>query len=139
MSAATRLVRSSLLVSFVVLAAAPVARAHPAPRAPGDTASSCTPVVRTGTYRVTLTRDGAEPVPGLVVLERAAGCLVGLFVTETSSAPLYAFVVSGQELSAVMRTMKGKAKVVLRFDDAGVTGSIAEGRRQWSLQGERTS
>jgi hypothetical protein len=136
MSTAARLVRASLLAT-VVIGALPIVHAVEA-REP-DGVASCTPATRTGTYRVLLRRDGVEPMPGLLVLERAAGCLSALYITERSSVSLDSLQLAGDELKAVMRTSRGSAKVSLRFDESGITGTIAQGKKTWSVTGERTS
>ena len=136
MSAAARLIRSSLLAT-TILGAMPILHAVEA-RETRDTVT-CTPAARTGTYRVLLRRDGAEPMPGLLVLERAAGCLSALYVTERSSVSLDSLELVGDELTAILRTGSGTAKMTLRFGATGITGTVAHGKKVWSLSGDRTS
>ena len=140
MSTVSRLAHLSIVTALVAVAAVPMAQPSPASAERGERAvTNCAPIMRTGTYRVLLRRERAEPIPGQLVLERAAGCLSGLFVTEQSSAPLDSLVISETELSGVMLTQSGAAKISLKFTPTGVTGTVAQGKKVWSVEGERTS
>jgi hypothetical protein len=138
-----RLARTSMAVALAVLVSAP-AQAKVSVRAQADTepaakVPSCAPASRTGIYRVSLSRTRSDPLPGMLVFERAAGCLSGLLITERAHAALDNIVLDGDVMTATVRTESGLAKVSLKFTTDGVTGSLAQGKKVWNVSGDRTS
>jgi hypothetical protein len=138
-----RIVRASIAVAIAALLAAP-AHATVSVRAPADTeptakVPTCTPASRTGIYRVSLTRTRTDPMPGMLVFERAAGCLSGLLITERAHAALDNIVLEGDVMTATVRTESGLAKMSLKFTTEGVTGALTQGKKIWNVAGDRTS
>lgn len=143
MSSASRHLRSAVAAAALLVAAAPALRAEPtdgkhlARDARG--ALVCPPVTQTGTFRVEIKRDGGAPTFALLVLERAAGCLSALLVTDDGPTAVEITNATTASLSGVVRTGRRATTLELRFSAAGVTGEMAHKDRKWSVSGERTS
>ena len=111
------------------------------PRAERDAhrTASCPKVAKTGTFRVAIARQGAEPTFALLVLERAAGCLSALLVTESGPTSVEITAVGAATLTGVLRADGRPATLDLRFTDEGVVGVMENRGRQWTVSGQRTS
>ena len=140
MSISTRIIRSALAASAFMLAVAPAASASTTDdtREPRGTVT-CPPVTHTGTYRIEIRREGKEPTFALLVLERAAGCLSALLVTENGPAPLDITSASEGSLTATMRTGRKPSTFTFRFSETGVSGELAHQKGKYQVVGERTS
>jgi hypothetical protein len=117
-------------------------RAH-ARSAPVDSvgARSCISPTRTGTYRVlALSTKGNEPRAAMLVLENIQGCLEVTFVTDgVGPAIIDRLSLTENTLKGSLQLSTGTAQVSFQFSDKEVAGSIVEGRREWKLEGRRTS
>lgn len=139
----TRFFRSVVTAAVVALSVAPPAHAGAptgAARATGDTAAlACPPVAHVGTYRLQLKRDGEEPLPVLLVLERSGGCLSALLVTDRGASTLQVLSVGDGSLTAGMRVASKQTTFTFRFGDETVSGEMERGTKVWSMTGQRTS
>jgi hypothetical protein len=118
-------------------------RAH-ARAIPSDSAAgrpTCITPTRTGTFRViAMSKKGNEPNTAILMLENIQGCLEVTFVTEGNGPAIIDHVsVSGDTMKGSLRLNTGTAAVSFKFSDKDVSGSIVEGRREWTLEGRRTS
>ena len=109
--------------------------------ADSGTTPGCIAPTRTGVFRlVTLNKKSNDPTTAVLMLENIQGCLEVTFITEGSGPAIIDGVsVSGDTLKGSLHMSTGKATVSLQFSDKDVTGSIVEGKRQWSIEGRRTS
>jgi len=140
MISTTRFIRTFVTTAALALAIAPTARASTTRIATDDVkTASCPPVARTGTYRIEIKRDGKEPMFALLVLERAAGCLSALLVTDNGPSPLEITAVNEDSLTANLRTGRKDAVVSLRFDEMGVKGEVSYQKKTLNVIGQRTS
>lgn len=151
MTSTSRLLRTAATAAALILTAAPTLRAdtgadekHLARPSAGSGQAArgtltCPPVTKTGTYRVEMRRDGAEPTFALLVLERAAGCLSALLVTERGPTVVEIKDATATALTGTMRAGRKPATIELHFTDTGVVGAMALQDRKWSVSGERTS
>jgi hypothetical protein len=74
------------------------------------------------------------------MLENIQGCLEVTFVTDGHGpAIIDHLTVSGDTIKGSLRLSTGTATVSFKFSDKDVAGSIVEGRREWTLEGRRTS
>jgi hypothetical protein len=136
----TRVVRTVLAASALALTIAPAASASSTEESRDMRGRvTCPPITHTGTYRIEIRRDGKEPTFALLVLERAAGCLSALLVTENGPSPLEITGVGDGSLTAGMRVGRKSATFTLRFTETGVTGELAHEKRKFPVVGERTS
>lgn len=101
--------------------------------------STCPPVIKTGTYRVEIKREGAEPTFALLVLERTGGCQSALLVTDEGASAVDIRDASAASLTGALRAGRQSAMIELHFTDAGVVGAMAQRSRTWSVSGVRTS
>ena len=115
----------------------------PARSVPVDSGSApaCITPTRTGVFRiVTLNKKTNDPTTAVLMLENIQGCLEVTFVTEGNGpAVIDGVSITDDTLKGSLHLSTGKAAVSLKFTDKDVTGSIVEGRRQWSVEGRRTS
>jgi siroheme synthase (precorrin-2 oxidase/ferrochelatase) len=104
-------------------------------------AKSCIAPARTGTYRVlAVSTKGNEPRAAILLLENIQGCLEVTLVTDASGPAVIDRVsVTENTLKGSLRLSTGTAQVSFQFSDKDVVGSIVEGRREWKLEGRRTS
>ena len=102
---------------------------------------SCIAPTRTGTFRLlALSKKGNEPNTAILMLENISGCLEATFVAGNAGpAVIEHLSVSGDTLTGSLRLSTGSAVVSFKFSDKEVAGSIVEGRREWTLEGHRTS
>ena len=102
---------------------------------------TCIAPNRTGTFRLLAQNTKSnEPNTALLLLENIQGCLEVTFMAGSNGPAIIDGVsVSGDTLSGTMHTSTGTARVSLKFSDKDVAGSIVEGRREWKLEGRRTS
>jgi len=137
----SRLLRSTLSAAVLTLTLAPVANAADTiRRAAGDTtAAACAPIVRTGTYRIVMARDGEVPKLALLVLERSAGGESVTLVTEQSSAVLLVRSMDEGKLAGTMQTERGAAEVTIKFGGEAISGTVQRGKKSWTVSGEKTS
>ncbi|HEY4132778.1 MAG TPA: hypothetical protein VGM50_19350 [Gemmatimonadaceae bacterium] len=106
-----------------------------------ETQRTCMSPAKTGTFRLTaMTLDSTNAKVGILLLENVDGCLEATFVMDDGGpAIIDHLALSGDEITGSVRMMKGTARVLLRVNDAGLAGSIMDGRREWRLSGKRTS
>ncbi len=118
------------LLAAAVAAASPVHQTSP-----------CPSPTQTGTFRFTaLTKDSTNAKIGMIVLENIQGCLEATVLTDEGGPAIIDHIeVAGDMLTGNIRVSNGTAKVTLKFTAAGITGSIVDGRKEWSLAGRRTS
>lgn len=102
---------------------------------------TCLAPERTGTFRVlAMSKKGNEPSAAILILENIQGCLEVTFVIGgTGPTVINSVTVDGNTLQGSLRLSTGTAKVSFKFSDKEVTGTIVEGRREWKLDGHRTS
>ena len=63
-----------------------------------------------------------------------------IFVTEGNGPAIIDHVsVNGDVLKGSLRLSTGTATVSFKFSEKEVAGSIVEGRREWTLEGRKTS
>ena len=107
----------------------------------GAAKPSCLAPERTGTFRMlALSTKSNEPSTAILMLENIQGCLEVTFVTEGAGPAIIDRVsVSGDTMKGSLRLSTGTAQVSFKFSDKDITGSIVEGRREWKLEGHRTS
>jgi len=107
----------------------------------GATTSTCITPTRTGTFRLlAMSKRGNEPNAAILMLENIQGCLEVTFVTDGHGpAIIDHLTVSGDTIKGSLRLSTGTATVSFKFSDKDVAGSIVEGRREWTLEGRRTS
>ena len=134
----SRFVRTFAAASAIALTVAPAADAADLTTPRPAASVTCQPITRTGTYRIEISREGNEPAFALLVLERAAGCLSALLVTESGPTPLEITSVSADALTAKMGSGR-KTVMSLRFTETGVTGELTARKRAFAVTGERTS
>jgi hypothetical protein len=117
------------------------AHARATPVDSGATAPTCIAPTRTGTFRLlAMSKKGNEPNAAVLMLENIQGCLEVTFVTESAGPAIIDHVsVSGDTMKGSLRLSTGTATVSFKFSDKDVAGSIVEGRREWTLEGHRTS
>src|SRR3954470_19410571 len=103
--------------------------------------SPCPAPAQTGTYRFTaLTKDSTHAKIGMIVLENIDGCLEATLLTDDGGpAIIDQLAMNADVLTGKLRVSTGTAKVTLRLTANGLTGSINEGRKEWSVAGRRTS
>ena len=116
------------------------ARARATPVDSG-TAPGCITPTRTGVFRLlAVNKKNKEPSTAVLMLENIQGCLEVTFVTGGNGPAIIDGVsVSGDTLKGSLHLSTGKAAVSLQFSDKEVAGSIVEGRREWTVEGRRTS
>ena len=119
-------------VLFAIAAAASV-NAAPTPR---DTASHCVATPVTGAYRAMLKTDN-QTVPALIVIERVQGCASVLLIMDRVS-PISVITVNGSRLNGKLSTEQGTAAVTIDLTGDMVSGTIADGKTRWSLDGRRS-
>jgi hypothetical protein len=104
-------------------------------------AESCPTPTNTGTFRFTaLTKDSTNAKIGMIVLENIEGCLEATLLTdEAGPAIIDHLAVSDGVLTGSLRVPSGTAKVTLRFTPTGMSGSIRDGKKEWTLAARRTS
>jgi len=117
------------------------AHARAIPVDSGGATPSCITPTRTGTFRLlALSKKGNEPNTAILMLENIQGCLEVTFVTDGNGPAIIDHVsITGDTLKGSMRLSTGTAAVSFKFSDKEVAGSIVEGRREWTLEGHRTS
>ena len=117
------------------------AHARAIPVDSGGATPTCIAPTRTGTFRLlAMSKKGNEPNTAILMLENIQGCLEVTFVTEGNGPAIIDHVsVSGDTLKGSLRLSTGTAAVSFKFSDKDVAGSIVEGRREWTLEGRRTS
>ena len=87
-----------------------------------------------------MSKKGNEPNTAILMLENIQGCLEVTFVTEGNGPAIIDHVsLTGDTLKGSLRLTTGTAAVSFKFSDRDVAGSIVEGRREWTLEGRRTS
>ena len=113
-------------------------RAEPVRNEPART---CMAPAKTGTFRVTaMTPDSANSKVGIILLENVEGCLEATFVTDDGGpAIIDHLAIAGDEITGSVRMAKGTGRVTLHVTDAGIAGSIVDGRHEWRVSGKRTS
>jgi hypothetical protein len=102
---------------------------------------SCMSPAKTGTFRVTaMTLDSTNAKVGIILLENVNGCLEATFVTDDAGpAIIDHLALTGDEITGSVRMMKGTGHVSMHVTEAGIAGSIMDGKREWRLSGKRTS
>ena len=102
---------------------------------------TCISPTRTGTFRLlAMSKRGNEPNTAILMLENIQGCLEVTFVTDGNGPSIIDHVsISGDTMRGSLRLSTGTATVSFKFSDKDVAGSIVEGRREWTLEGRRTS
>jgi hypothetical protein len=117
------------------------AHARAIPVDSGGATPTCIAPTRTGTFRLlAMSKKGNEPNTAILMLENIQGCLEVTFVTEGNGPAIIDHVsISGDTLKGSLRLSTGTAAVSFKFSDKDVAGSIVEGRREWTLEGRRTS
>lgn len=117
------------------------AHARAIPVDSGTTTPSCIAPTRTGVFRLlAVSKRGNEPNTAILMLENIQGCLEATLVTEGNGPAVIDHIsVSGDTLRGSLRLTTGTAQVSFKFSDKEVAGSIVEGRREWTLEGRRTS
>jgi len=117
------------------------AHARAIPVDSGGATSTCITPTRTGTFRLlAMSKKGNEPNTAILMLENIQGCLEVTFVTEGNGPAIIDHVsITGDTLKGSLRLTTGTAAVSFKFSDKDVAGSIVEGRREWTLEGRRTS
>ena len=110
---------------------------------PGDSGATptCIAPTRTGTFRLlAVSKKDNEPNTAILMLENIQGCLEVTFVTDRNGPAIIERVsVTGDTLKGSLKLSTGTAQVSLKFSDASVSGTIVDGRREWTLEGHRTS
>jgi len=116
------------------------AHARATPVDSGGTRNCVTPT-RTGVFRlVTTNKKSNDPSTAVLMLENIEGCLEVTFITDGNGPAIIDGVsVTDDTLKGSLHLSTGKATVSLKFSDRDVAGSIVEGKRQWSVEGRRTS
>jgi hypothetical protein len=109
--------------------------------APAAPTASCLTPANTGTYRFTaLTKDSTNAKIGMLVLENIEGCLEATLLTDDGGpAVIDHLALTDGVLTGNVRVASGSAKVTLRFTSSGATGSIVDGKKEWSVAARRTS
>ncbi|MDB4907101.1 MAG: hypothetical protein JWO05_1885 [Gemmatimonadetes bacterium] len=130
---------SALRVAAVALVSfASVAQAiTPHVRAPGDSAA-CASSLGSGIYRIAIVKDGRESTAGVLLLERASGCMSATLVSEQMHTTLSGLVVTEDGITGSLQTEQGKVAVKLHFSAEGVDGTIGDGKAQLAVHGTRT-
>lgn len=142
MSKRTRVFHRSLTAALLLaLTPAAYAFAQSATLQSADrpAAPRCTAAGATGTYRMTLERERAEPRFALLVLEREAGCFSALLLIDQTQTVIQSLTLGDSTLAGTIHTDRGLATVTLRFTPDGVTGTVQQGKKRWAVRGERTS
>lgn len=127
------------LLALALSATAPATAAPRAAVAPSP--ATCTATTHTGIFRVmAMHADSTGLRPAMIVLENIDGCLQATLITdEANPAVIDHLEYTGDTLNGTVRTVSGTARIQLQFDDAGVAGSITEGREHWLVRGRRTA
>ena len=117
------------------------ARPRAIPVDSGGATPSCIAPTRTGTFRLlAISKKGNEPNTAILMLENIQGCLEVTFVTDGNGPAIIDHLsVAGDTMKGSLRLSTGTAAVSFKFSDKEVAGSIVEGRREWTLEGRRTS
>lgn len=107
----------------------------------GTPTHSCPAPTQTGIFRITaLTRDSTVAKIGMVLLENVENCLeVSILTEDAGPAVIDKLEVKGDVVTGRVRLASGDAKVTLRLATNTISGTIGEGKQEWSLAGRRTS
>jgi hypothetical protein len=102
---------------------------------------ACITPTRTGTFRLlALSKKGNEPNTAILMLENIQGCLEVTFVADGNGPAIIDHVsVTGDTLEGSLRLSTGTAAVSFKFSDKEIAGSIVQGRREWRVEGRKTS
>jgi hypothetical protein len=104
-------------------------------------APSCVAPTHTGTFRFTaLTKDSTNAKIGMIVLENIEGCLEATMLTDDAGpAVIDHLAFADSVLTGNVRVAHGTAKVTFRFTTVGLSGSIVDGKKEWTVAARRTS
>jgi hypothetical protein len=105
------------------------------------TPPQCAAPTQTGIYRITaVTKDSSIAKIGMVLMENVENCLeVSILTDDGGPAMMDNIQMDGDVLTGNVRLVSGPAKVTLRFAQNGISGTIGEGKKVWSLSGRRTT
>ena len=132
----------NVALALTIIGGAPQLRAaatNVAPVSPAPT-HSCAAPAHTGTFRVTATTaDSSNSKVGMIILENIDGCLEATMITdEGGPAIIDHLMITGDTITGSVRMTSGIGRVSLNVTEAGIAGSIVEGRHQWRVAGRRT-
>jgi len=101
----------------------------------------CAAPTQTGIFRITATnKDSTDAKVGMILLERVDNCLEASIITESGGPALIDdLMIDHDVITGRVRVASGVARVTLKVSDKEVSGSIVDGKREWSVNGRRTT
>jgi hypothetical protein len=90
-----------------------------------------------GVYRIEAVSTD-EVVPMVVLVERAGERLQVTMIVDNAATALELVRHEGGELRGVLQTSRGRGDLVLRATSEGVAGTLAVGKRRWTVTGVRS-
>lgn len=104
-------------------------------------ATPCAAPTQTGIFRITATnKDSTDAKIGMILLERVDNCLEASIITESGGPALIDDLKIDQDvITGRVRVANGVARVTLKVSEKAVSGSIVDGKREWLVNGRRTT